>query len=322
MRLNVKFKESKQKFTPGFGEINNISDGGYERGYQAGYDQGYTDGFAEGETKGKADGYKQGYDVGIAEGENSGYNKGYEAGYKAGYAKGKEDGYAEGHSAGYTEGETAGYSNGYTEGKAEGIEQGYENGFSDGNLLYYAGCFDATFDNVTFPENYNMVLRVKKFSATAYRTFALAKNLKSVKIITDDKESPISLNQVFRECPNLEIVDLTECSRKICKADYAFFQSNKIISVLGALDLSKITDTANYAFFFNVRDLEFVPNTIYKSIRVSSANLTEASKESIINGLADLTGGTAQTITLNGVGAKLTAEQKARIAAKNWTLAY
>lgn len=36
MKINVNFSESQQTFTPGFGEINNISDGGYDRGYAAG----------------------------------------------------------------------------------------------------------------------------------------------------------------------------------------------------------------------------------------------------------------------------------------------
>lgn len=41
MRLDVKFSESKQSFTANFGEVQNLSDGGYEKGYIAGYDDGY-----------------------------------------------------------------------------------------------------------------------------------------------------------------------------------------------------------------------------------------------------------------------------------------
>ncbi len=37
MRFDVKFKESNQRFDVSFGEVQNISDGGYERGYAAGY---------------------------------------------------------------------------------------------------------------------------------------------------------------------------------------------------------------------------------------------------------------------------------------------
>lgn len=54
-----------------------------------------------------------------------------------------------------------------------------------------------------------------------------------------------------------------------------------------------------------------------------STRLDNDSVQSIIDHLKDLTGGTAQTLTLHAmVGAKLTDEQKATITAKNWTLVY
>lgn len=55
----------------------------------------------------------------------------------------------------------------------------------------------------------------------------------------------------------------------------------------------------------------------------SSPLLNDASIQSIIDHLKDLTGGTVQTLTLHAtVGGKLTDEQKATITAKNWTLVY
>ena len=70
--------------------------------------------------------------------------------------------------------------------------------------------------------------------------------------------------------------------------------------------------------------VRFVPLTIPKNISFSkSGSLSDETTQSIIDGLADLTGGTAQTLTLHAtVGAKLTDEQKATITAKNWTLVY
>ena len=51
--------------------------------------------------------------------------------------------------------------------------------------------------------------------------------------------------------------------------------------------------------------------------------LNDASRQSIINALADLTGATTQNVTFHAdVGGKLTATQKAAITAKNWTLVY
>lgn len=42
MTLDVVFKESKQTINADFGEIHNISDGGYERGYAEGYSNGLS----------------------------------------------------------------------------------------------------------------------------------------------------------------------------------------------------------------------------------------------------------------------------------------
>lgn len=40
MRFNVKFSERNSQFSAKFGEIQEVSDGGYERGYEAGYEVG------------------------------------------------------------------------------------------------------------------------------------------------------------------------------------------------------------------------------------------------------------------------------------------
>lgn len=56
---------------------------------------------------------------------------------------------------------------------------------------------------------------------------------------------------------------------------------------------------------------------------VSSPLLSDASVQSVIHHLADLTGKTAQTLTFHAdVGARLTEAQKATVTAKNWTLVY
>lgn len=73
MILQVEFTELDQSFTPDFGEVNNISDGGFERGYEAGYNKGNT----EGREQGYSDGHKQGYDSGYEVGSNDGYSKGH-----------------------------------------------------------------------------------------------------------------------------------------------------------------------------------------------------------------------------------------------------
>lgn len=44
MNFRVKFSEQSAGFVVKFGEVHNISDGGYERGYAAGYEDGKVDG--------------------------------------------------------------------------------------------------------------------------------------------------------------------------------------------------------------------------------------------------------------------------------------
>lgn len=91
------------------------------------------------------------------------------------------------------------------------------------------------------------------------------------------------------------------------------------------LDLSSATSTSNTFGYNNaLKEVRFVANSISLSIIFSACSqLSDESIQSIIDGLADLTGNTAQTLTLHAtVGGKLTDEQKATITAKNWELVY
>ena len=212
-----------------------------------------------------------------------------------------------------------GYDEGYADGKAEGMEQGFEEGVLS-VPSYYAEYIN--FGGEVFPENYNFVMKVRKSIGI---NFMRSQNLKSIKLIADDTTHTINMQQIYRECATLEIVDLTEYGRKITNASYMFFQAKAIKSVYGALDVSECTSFTNWLNGApNLEDIEFAPGTIKISIPFSwNDKLTDASVQSIIDGLADLTGQTAQTLTFTGtVGNKLTQAQKDAISAKNWTLAY
>jgi flagellar biosynthesis/type III secretory pathway protein FliH len=112
MNFVVKFTESDEIFKSSFGEVNAVSNGGFERGYAQGLE----------------------------------------------------------------EGEQKGYTKGYAEGESKGFEQGYEQGNTP---MYYARGFSYTYSKVVFPENFELVLRVKEISGELYQTFYQAKNLKS-----------------------------------------------------------------------------------------------------------------------------------------------
>ena len=91
------------------------------------------------------------------------------------------------------------------------------------------------------------------------------------------------------------------------------------------LDFSSATTTSNV---FNgcraLKKFRVVPLSIKVNIKINfSSELSPETRQSILDGLAALTGQTTQTVTFHStVGAKLTDEQKATITAKNWTLAY
>ena len=90
------------------------------------------------------------------------------------------------------------------------------------------------------------------------------------------------------------------------------------------IDLSSATNTYNaFNGCSKLQNITF-EGTIPISISFSSCSaLSDISIENIITTLKDLTGQTAQTLTLhNTVGSKLTDEQKAIITAKNWELVY
>lgn len=116
-----------------------------------------------------------------------------------------------------------------------------------------------------------------------------------------DFSSCTNVQQMFCYMPNLKIIDGTPIN-----LSSVVYQNNFIDGLL------------------SLEYIRFSANSIKLSIGFrQSAKLTTESVQSIIDGLADLTGGTTQTLTLHAnVGANLTDEQKAVITAKNWTLVY
>lgn len=90
------------------------------------------------------------------------------------------------------------------------------------------------------------------------------------------------------------------------------------------LNFSSATDVGNtFGACKSLKEVRLVSGSLSRSISfIQSPLLSDASIQSIIDGLADLTGQTAQTITFHAdVKAKLTTEQIATITSKNWTLA-
>ncbi len=211
---------------------------------------------------------------------------------------------------------------------AENVQKVYDAGRAAGGgvetdgSVYYAKDFAGVFKGASFSDGYSLVIKTKATPSGMYQTFQNATGIKNFKFITEDKNGAYTIGSAFHGCSSIEVIDFTECSRTFTSLNTAFYGCGNLKSIFGALDLTSCTAATNAFVAYALEDVEFVPNTIFVSTRFVSDKLTDKSIDSIIDGLADLTGSVAQTITLNGVGSKLTDEQKATISAKNWTLAY
>lgn len=152
----------------------------------------------------------------------------------------------------------------------------------------------------------------------------------TLKSVTAMFPNAIGGRHAFSGCSNLEYVKV-DTSKFSDNGDYTAFNS----MFYGCAKLKRIEGFVNGSnaqigadgMFAECSVLEYVA-FVPLSIKISPnlVDLIALSNEGIqcaIDGLADLTGGTTQTITFHkDVGAKLTEEQKATITAKNWTLAY
>lgn len=132
-------------------------------------------------------------------------------------------------------------------------------------------------------------------------------------------------NSAFRDnIDNLKEVEILGDTSNCSDFSRMFYNCKALETFKGDLDFSGCTTFMNS--FVNCNKLTtFKPKagTIKTTIQLNySPLLSDESIQAIIDGLADLTETTAQTITLTDtVKAKLTEEQIASITSKNWTLA-
>ena len=227
--------------------------------------------------------------------------------------------YDKGYDDGYVLGEDEGYSKGYGEGHSEGYAEGYE-------PAYRITAMSQLYENAVFPENAELSLRVARLELeNALSMLRLAKNLKKFTLVIESSRTGLLNMQGFvRENTDIEVIDFSNLGVKINNVSYFALGASKLKSIYGALDFSECTSAT---IWLNgapaLEDIEFVPETIKISIDFYwCAYLSDKSVQSIIDGLADLTGSTAQTVSFHSATMnKLTPEQTAAIKAKNWQLA-
>ena len=154
--------------------------------------------------------------------------------------------------------------------------------------LYYVGRLANIWQEVTFPENFEMTVRVKGVNDCSGVVY-YAKNLKYLKLISDTPDIVIKAANAFRECFQLELLDLTEFNRKFNSVTTIFYNTDNLKTILGALDVSECASFQSNTFQAdNLENIEFEPNTIKANIWFDRApKLSHDSLMSIINGLKD-----------------------------------
>ena len=122
----------------------------------------------------------------------------------------------------------------------------------------------------------------------------------------------------------LKIVKIVGDTKHIKDFSFAFYWRVSLETIDCEFDFSSATNVNSMlTYCYALKDVRFKPNTLSLSISIAHSPLLSAeSRQSIVDGLADLTDSTTQTITFHkDVKAKLTDTQIATITNKNWTLA-
>lgn len=199
----------------------------------------------------------------------------------------------------------------YDAGKAAGGSGGgYDEGYAAGQQAEYDRFWDA------YQQNGNRTMYYQRFQHDGWRDETLCPKYP---IICKDDTS--AATNVFTRCRATIIPTTVHIEGVIARETFYYAQHLTTITLLSLKDVPEFRST-----FSGCSKLENI--TIDGSIDVNfaisaTAVLSNASVQSIIDHLKDLTGAAAQTLTFHAtVGAKLTDAQKAAITAKNWELVY
>lgn len=234
------------------------------------------------------------------------------------------------------------YAAGKAAGKAAGGGSGdYEQGYEDGknSVADYAKCAEAIeFASLNFFGKSNVELNLDNVTTLInlcnVNKIANTNNIVEHITINIPKEtataivSASSMLSCTYSCRDtvLKKITINFSTEYIQNLNSLFGCLTAVEEIDGIpLDFSSATTIVNpFNYHYSLKEVRFVETSIPLSISFSySSQLSTETIQSIIDGLADLTGGTAQTLTLHAtVGEKLTDEQKATITAKNWELVY
>jgi len=153
--------------------------------------------------------------------------------------------------------------------------------------------------------------------------FVGCSQLQNIDVSNWDTSSVTDMWQMFRSCSQLQNIDVSNWNvNKVTRTVLMFDTCSKLQTLIG-------NRTINDVLMNNINAL----NGLKVALSLNHTTIDTASILALVNGLADLTGQTAQTLTLgNTIGARLDTEQIAGVPAKdylaskagekNWTIAY
>ena len=221
----------------------------------------------------------------------------------------------------------------YDKGVTDGIEAGKQAEYDafwdmyqqNGERKEYSYAFAGEgWNDTTFQPKYSIAptKTVHMFSASHITDLV---NLLKDAGIDFDLSKDISAQYLVQGNSYLQTLPVLDCTSKQ-HINYFLYEATVLRSIEKLILKDDGSQKFNTYSFYKLPALEEIrfAGTIGNSLEIKdSPVLSDASVQSIIDHLKDLTGATAQTLTLHAtVGANMTDEQKAAITAKNWTLVY
>lgn len=238
-----------------------------------------------------------------------------------------QKGYTEGYGKGYIEGETKGFDNGLE----QGYKDGYENGFNSAPPDYLPCVTSLKIPNWNLLGKKEVVLNIPSMTSLSGFMQQNGGTLNTTVehlTINGAMDGTITNISMAFYCASAEktLKRLTlNCDLSKCvSVNYMCTYLTALEVVDGTpLDLSSITGTISMFGGYNhgIKEVRFVPLSIKCTISFSDDRyLSDETTQSIIDGLADLTGQTAQKVSWHStVINKLTTDQYLQMGAKNWT---
>ena len=195
------------------------------------------------------------------------------------------------------------------------------------DLFQNATSLANVFKDSEFDEGAEISLNLHNINGSMSGAFYGALGLKKIKLKGNVAKNVLGVSSAFRAKSvteaTLEEVDMSEFNAIFDTLTAVFADNTKLKIIKGELDFTNANGTIPFNKCSALEEIRVKPESIRISLSLNSSPLlSDESIHSIVDGLADLTGQTAQTLTLHAtVKAKLTEAQISQITSKNWTLA-